>query len=95
MDEILLRYLSDGPCRKGASFILFINVEEFVDFQSFCTIHSCSRRFVPLPKSVTPSRIKSNTEIYDFSLDSEDITLLDDLDVGKAGAISWNPVDAP
>lgn len=52
-------------------------------------------RFVPLPKSATSSRIKSNAELYDFSLDSEDMILLDDLDLGKAGAVSWNPVDAP
>lgn len=54
----------------------------------------CSYRLVPLPKSATSSRIKSNTEIYDFSLGPEDITLLDNLDLGSAGAISWNPVDA-
>jgi diketogulonate reductase-like aldo/keto reductase len=56
---------------------------------------SLQKGFVPLPKSVTPSRIKSNAEIYDFSLGSEDIILLDNLDLGKAGAISWNPVDVP
>ncbi|KAI9572345.1 Aldo/keto reductase [Boletus coccyginus] len=55
---------------------------------------SLQKGFVPLPKSATSSRIKSNTEIYDFSLGSEDTTLLDNLDLGSAGAISWNPVDA-
>ena len=64
-------------------------------FGQFSTVLHRSCRFVPLPKSVTPNRIKSNAEIYDFSLGSEDITLLDDLDLGKAGAISWNPVDVP
>ena len=62
---------------------------------SFCTIRFLSCRFVPLPKSATASRIKSNAEIYDFSLGSEDVTLLDSLDKGEEGAISWNPVDAP
>ncbi|KAF8550677.1 Aldo/keto reductase [Imleria badia] len=56
---------------------------------------SLQKGFVPLPKSTTPNRIKSNAEIHDFSLASEDMTLLDNLDMGKAGAISWNPVDAP
>ncbi|KAF8124916.1 NADP-dependent oxidoreductase domain-containing protein [Boletus edulis] len=56
---------------------------------------SLQKGFVPLPKSATPSRIKSNADVYDFSLGSEDVTLLDNLDMGKAGAISWNPVDAP
>jgi diketogulonate reductase-like aldo/keto reductase len=50
-------------------------------------------RFVPLVKSETPSRIHSNTNIYDFSLDSDDMKELDGLDEGKAGEISWNPID--
>ncbi|KAF8840240.1 Aldo/keto reductase [Paxillus ammoniavirescens] len=56
---------------------------------------SLQKGFVPLPKSATPSRIRSNAEIYDFSLDAEDMEQLDGLDLGKAGAVSWNPVDAP
>ncbi|KAH7888314.1 NADP-dependent oxidoreductase domain-containing protein [Phlebopus sp. FC_14] len=56
---------------------------------------SLQKGFVPLPKSETPSRIRSNAQIYDFELDSEDMAQLGGLDLGKAGAISWNPVDAP
>jgi len=56
---------------------------------------SLQKGFVPLPKSATPSRIKSNAQIYDFLLDPEDVRLLDTLDLGEAGALSWNPVDAP
>ncbi|KAF8200644.1 NADP-dependent oxidoreductase domain-containing protein [Pholiota molesta] len=55
---------------------------------------SLQRGFVPLPKSATPSRIHSNAQVYDFELDEEDMKKLDDLDRGKAGGISWNPVDA-
>ncbi|KAJ3490919.1 hypothetical protein NLI96_g1070 [Meripilus lineatus] len=55
---------------------------------------SLQKGYVPLPKSATPSRIHSNTQIYDFELDQEDMRRLDALDEGKAGAISWNPVDA-
>ena len=51
-------------------------------------------RFIPLPKSVTVSRILSNTELYDFHLNDEEMASLDALDQGKNGAISWNPVDA-
>lgn len=50
------------------------------------------RRFVPLVKSATPSRIVSNTKIYDFELDEEDMKSLDAMDQGPSGAISWNPV---
>jgi len=55
---------------------------------------SLQHGFVPLPKSATPARIHSNTQLYDFSLDEDDMAKLDSLDRGKEGAISWNPVDA-
>ncbi|KAF9529226.1 NADP-dependent oxidoreductase domain-containing protein [Crepidotus variabilis] len=55
---------------------------------------SLQRGFIPLPKSATPSRIQSNAAVYDFELAEEDLRKLDDLDQGKAGAISWNPIDA-
>ncbi|KAG9316197.1 Aldo/keto reductase [Chiua virens] len=56
---------------------------------------SLQKGFVPLPKSATSSRIKSNANVYEFSLGSEEVMLLDNLDLGEAGAISWNPIDAP
>ncbi|TFK44354.1 Aldo/keto reductase [Crucibulum laeve] len=55
---------------------------------------SLQRGFVPLPKSATPSRIQSNAQVYDFELTDEEVRKLDELDQGKAGAYSWNPVDA-
>jgi diketogulonate reductase-like aldo/keto reductase len=55
---------------------------------------SLQKGFVPLPKSATPSRIRSNTQLYDFELSEEDMTKLDALDKGKEGAVTWNPIDA-
>ena len=52
------------------------------------------RRFVPLPKSATAARIHSNADVFDFALDEDDMARLDALDMGAAGAITWNPVDA-
>ena len=49
--------------------------------------------FIPLPKSVTPSRIESNADVYDFELDPADLAALDALDKGSAGAVTWNPIE--
>ncbi|KAJ8596381.1 Aldo/keto reductase [Rhizopogon salebrosus TDB-379] len=56
---------------------------------------SLQKGFVPLPKSATPERIRSNAQLYDFELNPEEMAQLDGLDRGKEGAVSWNPVDAP
>ena len=47
---------------------------------------SLQHGFLPLPKSVTPSRIEENLAVFDFELSSDDIKTLDQLDgvVGKA-----------
>jgi hypothetical protein len=50
--------------------------------------------FIPLPKSATPARIRSNADVFGFELAPEDMAALDALDQGKAGSCSWNPVDA-
>lgn len=34
---------------------------------------------IPLPKSVTPSRIRENTQIFDFTITSEDMQLINNL----------------
>ncbi|KAL7421075.1 hypothetical protein Q5752_003959 [Cryptotrichosporon argae] len=56
---------------------------------------SLQKGYIPLPKSVTSSRIKANADVYDFELDADDMAALDGLDEGAAGACSWNPVDTP
>lgn len=50
---------------------------------------SLQKGFVPLPKSVTPSRIEENADVYDFELSGEDMERLE-----KKGAYepcSWDP----
>jgi diketogulonate reductase-like aldo/keto reductase len=44
-----------------------------------CVRWSLQRGYLPLPKSVTPSRIKENTEVFDFELDEADVRLIADL----------------
>lgn len=38
---------------------------------------------VVIPKSVTPSRIKKNFDIFDFTLDLEDVAVLDSFNKNK------------
>ncbi|KAH9946582.1 Aldo/keto reductase [Amylocystis lapponica] len=56
---------------------------------------SLQRGFSPLPKSSQPARVIENAELYDFELVAEDMARIDALDCGEAGAISWNPINAP
>ena len=44
---------------------------------------------IPLPKSVTPERIKQNIEIFDFKLDQEDMTKIKSLEKGLRTC--WDP----
>ena len=44
--------------------------------------------FVPLPKSVTKSRIEENAQLYDFELTDEDMK---SLDTGKYEPCAWDP----
>lgn len=48
---------------------------------------------VVLPKSVTPSRIKENIEVFDFELDESDLTELAELDQDLRTC--WSPVHIP
>lgn len=55
---------------------------------------SIQRGFLPLPKSVTPERIKSNVEFFEINLSEEDIAVINSLDgvVGYSNdpdTVSW------
>ena len=45
---------------------------------------SLQRGYLPLPKSITPARIKENADVFDFVLDASDVRLIADLK-GRAG----------
>jgi 2,5-diketo-D-gluconate reductase A len=46
---------------------------------------------IVFPKSVSPERVKSNFEIFDFSLDSDEMTAITGLDRGESGRTGPNP----
>lgn len=49
---------------------------------------SLQKGFVPLPKSVTPSRIEKNADLYDFELTSGEMK---SLETGEYSPCSWDP----
>lgn len=46
------------------------------------------RNIVPIPKSVTPTRIVENFDVFDFSLSRRDMKELESLDLGERARIS-------
>jgi len=49
---------------------------------------SLQQGFVPLPKSVNPSRIEENADIFDFELTAEEMKTLE---TGQYAPCSWDP----
>ncbi|KAG5869703.1 hypothetical protein JTB14_033300 [Gonioctena quinquepunctata] len=45
------------------------------------------RSIVPIPKSVTAARIKENIDVFDFSLDAEDMKKLEALNIGEEARV--------
>ena len=52
-----------------------------------CIRWSLERGYLPLPKSVTPSRIVENLDVFDFSLSAEDVQKIADL----KGCVGYAP----
>jgi 2,5-diketo-D-gluconate reductase A len=46
---------------------------------------------IVIPKSVSPDRMKSNFELFDFKLDDSDMTAISALDKGESGRTGPNP----
>ena len=53
---------------------------------------SLQHGYVPLPKSVTKSRIIANGEVGGFEISKEDMNRMDGLDEGLV--TDWDPLDA-
>jgi diketogulonate reductase-like aldo/keto reductase len=49
---------------------------------------SLQKGYIPLPKSVTPSRIKENADVYGFELTSEEVK---ELETTEYKPVAWDP----
>lgn len=49
--------------------------------------HIVQKGIIVIPKSTTPTRIKENTQLFDWELRVEDIDKLNALDMGESGRI--------
>lgn len=49
---------------------------------------SLDKGFIPLPKSVTPSRIIANADVYDFKLTPEEVQ---ELETDEYSPCAWDP----
>ena len=58
-----------------------------------CIRYAMQKGVLPLPKSVTPSRIVDNTKVFDFALSDEDMATLDAMP--RTGYSGFYPDDAP
>jgi diketogulonate reductase-like aldo/keto reductase len=51
------------------------------------------KNLIPLPKSIRPDRIRQNFQVFDFSLDSDDLEQIKGLD--KNLRTAWDPTNIP
>lgn len=52
--------------------------------------YQIQRNVIVIPKSVTAERIKSNFEVFNFELDSGDMSLIDSIDCnGRLCVLGW------
>jgi diketogulonate reductase-like aldo/keto reductase len=54
---------------------------------------SLQHNLVTIPKSVREERIRENSQVFDYSLTSEDMRVLDSLDENFRN--SWDPTNQP
>ena len=54
---------------------------------------SLQHEVLPLPKSVTPSRIKENSEVFDFALAQEDMEIIDRMESFGGSGLDPDKID--
>ncbi len=58
-----------------------------------CIRYALQHNVLPLPKSVTPSRIVQNTQVFDFEISAEDMSAIDSMPL--LGFSTYLPEEAP
>jgi 2,5-diketo-D-gluconate reductase A len=76
LDDPVINRIADGVGRSPAQAVLRWHIQ---------------RGDIVFPKSVTPERIQSNFEIFDFELDDSDMDAISALDKGESGRNGPNP----
>lgn len=89
-----LNYISSRPQRPN--LIEDPTIKKIADRHNKSTAqillkYLVQKNIVVIPKSVTDSRIRDNINLFDFTLDSDDLKILEALDQGEEGRRShWD-----
>ena len=73
----------------GSEFLAEIAAKYNKSVAQICLRFAVQNGIVPLPKSVTPERIASNLDIYDFEISEEDMKAI--AAMPETGFSGWNP----
>jgi 2,5-diketo-D-gluconate reductase A len=76
LDDPVIKRIADAHGKSPAQVVLRWHVQ---------------RGDIVFPKSVTPDRIKSNFDLFDFDLDGPDMEAISALDKGESGRTGPNP----
>ncbi|CAH0555755.1 unnamed protein product [Brassicogethes aeneus] len=49
--------------------------------------YTMQRNVAVIPKSINPNRLKENFDVFDFSLDEDDVKIINDMEVGEAARV--------
>jgi 2,5-diketo-D-gluconate reductase A len=76
LDDAVIKRIADATGKTPAQVVLRWHIQ---------------RGDIVFPKSVSPDRMRSNFELFDFELDSSDMDAITGLDRGESGRIGPNP----
>jgi 2,5-diketo-D-gluconate reductase A len=76
LDDPVINRIADGRGKSPAQVVLRWHIQ---------------RGDIVFPKSVSPERMKSNFEIFDFDLDGSEMSAISALDKGESGRTGPNP----